>query len=58
MDTSQRVMITGGGGFLGRYITNWFEAKGHEVIVPRSKECDLRSSEETKRAFTTRPEPR
>ena len=52
MDTSQRVMITGGGGFLGRYITNWFEAKGHEVIVPRSKEFDLRSPEETKRAFT------
>lgn len=39
----KRIVVTGGGGFLGRYIVS--ELKKHrlsEIIIPRSKDFDLR----------------
>ncbi len=42
----RRVMVTGGGGFLGRAVSRRLEARGAtEVFVPRSREYDLRTSE-------------
>ena len=42
----QRVLVTGGAGFLGRVVTRKLKERGcREVIVPRSKQWDLRSAE-------------
>ena len=39
----RRVMVTGGGGFLGRHVVARLESAGAEVFVPRSAEYDLRT---------------
>ncbi len=40
---SQRVVVTGGAGFLGTFVVERLRARGCEqVFVPRSKTCDLR----------------
>ena len=52
-----RVMITGGAGFLGRWVTRRFESAGAEVFVPRSADYDLRTAAAIQRAFSDgRPE--
>jgi GDP-L-fucose synthase len=54
----RRVMVTGGGGFLGKAVVARLAAVGVEdVFVPRSVDFDLRTSEGTDRAFAAgRPE--
>lgn len=48
-----RVMVTGGGGFLGRRVVDRLNTTGAEAIfVPRSVEYDLRSREGIDRALT------
>ena len=43
--SKQRVVVTGGAGFLGRAVVSQLEAKGcAEIVVPRSRECDLRKT--------------
>lgn len=37
-----RILATGGTGFLGRHLIPALEAAGHDVLAPRSAECDLR----------------
>jgi len=37
----QRVTVTGGAGFLGRFVTEKLEAFGVEVFIPRSRDYDL-----------------
>ena len=51
-------MVTGGAGFLGRYIVERLrEAGAREVFVPRSARYDLRDSEACRRALAdARPE--
>jgi len=39
---SDRIVVTGGAGFLGSYVVEKLEALGHEVSVPRSSKYDLR----------------
>ncbi|HEY5433678.1 MAG TPA: NAD-dependent epimerase/dehydratase family protein, partial [Candidatus Limnocylindrales bacterium] len=46
-----RVMVTGGGGFLGRHVVTRFEAAGAEVFVPRSRDYDLRTMDGIDRAL-------
>jgi GDP-L-fucose synthase len=46
----KRVVVTGGGGFLGRFVVDGLLKKRAEVLVPRSKEYDLRDREACKRA--------
>jgi GDP-L-fucose synthase len=46
-----RVLVTGGGGFLGSHLVERLEAKGDDVFVPRSAEYDLTSPEDTARLF-------
>lgn len=41
MSKPMRVFVTGGGGFLGRHLLSALRAKGHEVVAPTSRECDL-----------------
>jgi GDP-L-fucose synthase len=42
---NKKILLTGGNGFLGSFITNNLKKKGvtdENLIIPRSKECDLR----------------
>lgn len=38
----KRVVVTGGSGFLGSHVVEKFRAEGHEVLVPRQEDYDLR----------------
>jgi GDP-L-fucose synthase len=41
--TQQRVVVTGGAGFLGYYVVQGLMARGcTQIVVPRRRECDLR----------------
>lgn len=42
-----RVLLTGGGGFLGRHVGDALHARGAEVLVVRSADCDLRDRSST-----------
>jgi len=46
----QRVVLTGGAGFLGRVVREKLEARGcASIVVPRSASCDLRDPVQTRR---------
>lgn len=48
----QRVMVTGGAGFLGRYLTETLQARGcRSIFVPRQAEYDLRQATAVERAY-------
>jgi len=44
-----RVLVTGGGGFLGSHLVERLEADGHDVVVARSADYDLTSMDDTAR---------
>jgi GDP-L-fucose synthase len=46
-----RVLVTGGGGFLGSHLVERLERDGHDVIVARSAEYDLTAMEDTAQLF-------
>lgn len=47
------VVVTGGGGFLGKAVVARLEASGaEEVFVPRSRDYDLRTLDGIQRAST------
>lgn len=48
-----RVLVTGGGGFLGSHLVERLDADGHEVVVPRRSESDLTDMADTARMFDT-----
>ena len=48
----RRVMVTGGGGFLGQAVVRRLEATGADsIFVPRSRDFDLRTSDGIQRAL-------
>ena len=48
----KRVMVTGGAGFLGRYLVETLRVRGcSQIFVPRSAEYDLRQVEAVRRTF-------
>jgi GDP-L-fucose synthase len=48
----RRVMVTGGGGFLGTAVVRRLEASGaDQIFVPRSKDYDLRTRDDIDRAI-------
>jgi GDP-L-fucose synthase len=46
-----RVLVTGGGGFLGSRLTELLREEGHEVSVGRSRDYDLTAMEDTQQLF-------
>jgi GDP-L-fucose synthase len=46
-----RVLVTGGGGFLGSHLVERLEREDHDVVVARSAAYDLTSMDETGRMF-------
>src|SRR5712691_8827865 len=51
--TTRRVMVTGGAGFLGAWVVQRLRQRGcQSIFVPRSKDYDLRRSEDIRRALT------
>jgi GDP-L-fucose synthase len=52
-----RVLVTGGGGFLGSRLVERLEADGHEVVVARRRDYDLTHEADAERLFAdARPE--
>jgi GDP-L-fucose synthase len=44
---NRRVVVTGGAGFLGCYVVQKLRERGcRDVVVPRSRECDLRRADD------------
>lgn len=49
---NRRVVVSGGGGFLGSFVVEKLRAAGcREVVVPRSREYDLREKDEALRLY-------
>ena len=46
-----RVLVTGGGGFLGSHLVERLGQEGHDVVVARSADYDLTSMDDTARMF-------
>ena len=52
-----RVLVTGGGGFLGSHLVERLEARGDDVFVARKRDYDLTRSDDAERLFAdARPE--
>ncbi len=52
-----RVLVTGGGGFVGSHLVERLEAAGHEVVAARRRDHDLTSLEDTAQLYeAVRPE--
>jgi GDP-L-fucose synthase len=52
-----RVLVTGGGGFLGSYLVERLEARGNDVVAARRRDYDLTLAEDAARLFEeARPE--
>jgi GDP-L-fucose synthase len=46
-----RVLVTGGGGFVGSHLVERLEADGHEVVAARRRDYDLTTMADTARLF-------
>ena len=46
-----RVLVTGGGGFLGSHLVERLEAEGHDVFVARRRDYDLTRYDDAERLF-------
>ena len=50
----QRVVVTGGAGFLGSYVVAKLQARGvPHVFIPRRREYDLVQGEQVRRLYAT-----
>jgi GDP-L-fucose synthase len=46
-----RILVTGGGGFLGSHLVERLESEGHELVVPRRAQFDLTRWDDAERLF-------
>jgi GDP-L-fucose synthase len=46
-----RILVTGGGGFLGSHLVERLESDGHDVVAARSAHYDMTTMEDTRRMF-------
>jgi GDP-L-fucose synthase len=46
-----RVLVTGGGGFLGSHLVERLESDGHDVVAARQRDYDLTRFDDTARLF-------
>ena len=46
-----RILVTGGGGFVGSHLVERLEADGHDVFVARRRDYDLTSMDDAARLF-------
>jgi GDP-L-fucose synthase len=46
-----RILVTGGGGFLGSHLVDRLESDGHDVVAPRSADYDVTAMDATRRMF-------
>ena len=46
-----RILVTGGGGFLGSHLVERLRGDGHEVVAARRRDYDLTSLDDTRRLF-------
>ncbi len=46
-----RILVTGGGGFLGSHLVERLESDGHDVVAARSADHDLTTMDDTRRLF-------
>ncbi len=46
-----RVLVTGGGGFVGSHLVERLEADGHDVVAARRRDYDLTVAEDAERLF-------
>jgi GDP-L-fucose synthase len=52
-----RILVTGGGGFVGSHLVERLEAEGHDIVAPRRAEFDLTLWDDAERLFEeSRPE--
>ncbi|HXE51775.1 MAG TPA: GDP-L-fucose synthase [Tepidisphaeraceae bacterium] len=52
VDHSDRIIVTGGAGFLGSFVVEKLKARGYqEIIVPRRREYDLTREADVQRLF-------
>src|SRR5918912_207044 len=54
---TMKVLVTGGGGFLGSHVVERLEREGDDVVVPRRRSYDLTRWDDAERLFAdVRPE--
>jgi GDP-L-fucose synthase len=52
-----KILVTGGGGFLGSHVVERLESDGHDVVAARRRDYDLTAGEDVARLFAdARPE--